>query len=364
MSEKRELLMLAQKYDPAKHDPSGMFVSIKCDGMRCWWDGGVSRGVPKALVPWANNAKDERYREPPIATGLWSRYGNVIHAPDWFLNGLPKSVMLDGELYLGRGLFQATMSIAKDIVPGSDWKRLKLLVFDTPSVEQIFRNGRINNPQYKEKIIDSVKCQQFVLSRDKEVGLTFNQPRQFQFMYNELVQLWYRCGTPLTWRPLTQLQLSMTRAKANAELDRFLIEETEKGGEGLMLRVPWSYWTPTRSNDLLKVKKLDDDEGIVMGCVTGKEGKLLGLMGALIVKLASGKTFELSGFTDAERQLIAEHDDPATGVRAARDWASRHPGLECPKYITPVQFPLGSVVRFRHRGFTDDQLPREARFWR
>ena len=142
-------------------------------------------------------------------------------------------------------------------------------------------------------------------------------------------------------------------------------EETKKGGEGLMLRSAWSYWTPNRSKFLLKVKKLDDDEGVVVGCMTGKDGKLLGLMGALVLQLANGKTFELSGFTDHERQLIlTDGKDPQSRLKEAREWAEKNPGVRCPSGIVAVQFPMGKVVRFKHRDTTNDGLPREARYWR
>ena len=32
-------VMLAQNYDPAKHDPTGWLMSEKLDGVRCYWDG-------------------------------------------------------------------------------------------------------------------------------------------------------------------------------------------------------------------------------------------------------------------------------------------------------------------------------------
>jgi len=67
----REFLMLAQVYDPKKHAIGGWRVSEKKDGERCWWDGGITRGIPKSRVPWANTKKDARYRTAPIATGLW-----------------------------------------------------------------------------------------------------------------------------------------------------------------------------------------------------------------------------------------------------------------------------------------------------
>jgi hypothetical protein len=358
----RELLMLAHKFDAEQHNPAGMYVSIKCDGQRCWWDGGVSRGVPKVLVPWANNKKDERYIDPPIATGLWSRYGNVIHAPEWFLNGLPKGVMLDGELYIDRGKFQETASIIKTINPGNEWRQVKLLTFDLPSIEQLFREGRINNPNFSLEITSK--------SRDFVKGeWPYNLPRTFQASYKMMVDLWHERGKPPVWRPLKQIALPEDKAKAIDTVIQFLDKETNCGGEGLMLRVPWSYWVPLRTKNLLKVKKLDDDEGIVIGCISGKEGKegkLKGLMGALMLKLSNGKVFEISGFTDAERQLMNMNarDDLAFSVRSAFEWAASHPGMQCPDYIQPVQFPIGSKVRFRYRSLTNDGLPKEARYWR
>src|SRR3954469_15820234 len=121
----REFLLLAQDFDPEKHHAANHFISIKLDGQRALWDGGVSRGILKEKIPWANINKDQRYKEPPVATGLWSRYGNVIHAPGWFLDKLPKGIILDGELYLGRGRFQECRSTVSTLVPGPKWKDIK-----------------------------------------------------------------------------------------------------------------------------------------------------------------------------------------------------------------------------------------------
>ena len=131
---KREFLMLAHTYKPKKYGVGGWFLSEKLDGMRAYWDGGISRGILKSDVPWANTAKDERYIEPPIATGLWSRYGNVIHAPDWWLDKLP-AIPLDGELYIPEAR-QRLMSIVKDTTPGTGWQDVKYYVFDMPAYDQ------------------------------------------------------------------------------------------------------------------------------------------------------------------------------------------------------------------------------------
>ena len=100
---KQEYLMLAHTYKDQRI--AGYFASEKLDGCRAFWDGGCSRGRPATEVGYANTIKDHRLKEPPVATGLWSRSGKVINAPDDWLDQLP-DCPLDGELYLGPGRFQ------------------------------------------------------------------------------------------------------------------------------------------------------------------------------------------------------------------------------------------------------------------
>ena len=54
-------MMLANKYDPAVHDPKGWLISEKLDGVRCYWDGKT----------------------------MWTRNGNLFYPPDWFVKELP-----------------------------------------------------------------------------------------------------------------------------------------------------------------------------------------------------------------------------------------------------------------------------------
>ena len=107
--ERREFLRLAKPYKPKKHNVHGWFLSEKLDGQRCLWDGGVTRGMALKDVPFANLSNTHRLISE--ATGLWSRYGNVMRAPEFFLDLLPHNICLDGELYLAPGCFQETRSI-------------------------------------------------------------------------------------------------------------------------------------------------------------------------------------------------------------------------------------------------------------
>lgn len=349
---KREFVMLAHNYKASKHGIGGWFLSEKLDGQRCFWDGGLTRGMKKASVPWANTAKDDRLKYIQISTGLWSRYGNVIHAPDRWLDALPIQ-FLDGELYSGRHSRQEMMSTVRKLIPEIGWTQVQYHVFDLPTVEGFFKQGRINNPNFVNKTFDEVVFEWFkghaeeykwdklierIIPFRTAVALMGKMAR------NDVVQIVEQILLPFATREAEKI--------ANCALEKF----TDVGGEGVMLRSPDQVWEPKRINGLVKMKKLQDAEAIVIGYVSGREtdkgSKLLGLMGALVVEYKNIE-FELSGFTDQERELL----DPT-------DWCTAHPGESVPETIISDHFPRGSQVTFRFREHSRDGVPIEARYWR
>jgi DNA ligase-1 len=334
----REFLMLAQVYDPTKHYIGSWFVSEKLDGMRAWWDGGITVGIPKSNVPWANCDKDSRLVNPEIATGLWSRYGNVIHAPEHWTKSLPK-YPLDGEIHIDRTIPRQQLgSIIRRLNPDSiDWESVRLKVFDSPTFTQVFQAGRINNPNFK-KIMDRM----MVIEEDHHPPF-----ESFEDTYLRLnVQLEADSNAQL----VTQTKLPFSDADAVVEVYKILDALTNRGAEGVMIRNPRSFWNPTRSVNLLKLKSLSDAEGTVIGYMTG-QGKLQGLLGALILDY-NGQRLELSGFTDDER------------IMSDYVWAYHHPGYECPDTIYAIHFPRGSKVTFKYQGVSVDGIPQTARYWR
>ena len=68
---------------------------------------------------------------------LWSRLGNRIFAPAWFTAGLPLEP-LDGELWLGRKMFQRTMSIVRRQNESDLWKEVRFVIFDAPANDEEF----------------------------------------------------------------------------------------------------------------------------------------------------------------------------------------------------------------------------------
>lgn len=349
---RREFLMLAKPYVPNKHDVQGWYASEKLDGIRAWWDGGCTRGMPAHMVPWANTAKDARLRHDVTATGLWTRYGKVIRCPPSFTAGFPP-VSLDGELYLGRRQWQELSSIVRSHEASpARWEQVRYMVFDAPPFEAVLGSGTVNTPVYKHLFSSSMAKWCY------DHGAIQTPFRAFETQLKWLNDLLGSC----TAAPVEQLKVETLD-----DVDRRLDQVVQDAGEGLMLRKPRSFWEPKRSSTLLKVKPFKDSEARVVGYVWGRRtelgSKLLGLMGALIVEWASPNglvRFELSGFTDAERDMIVCSNgasiDPLegqknAGQRVSDAWRSRH-------------FEIGSLVTFRYRELSDSGVPKEARYWR
>lgn len=219
-------LLLAESWDNAA-DLSGWWMSEKLDGVRAYWDG-------KQFL---------------------SRQGNLFHAPDWFIEGMP-DVLLDGELWIDRKKFQRTVSVVRRQDKCDLWSEVKFLVFDAPSA----------GGGFEERV---AFIRETLASR--KTPLTFAHPHEHQLC-----------------KDLDCLRAELSRVEA-------------LGGEGLMLRRPRSKYEAGRSSTLLKVKRFHDAEAIVTGHQDGL-GKHKGRLGALLVRLPSGVTFAVgTGFSDRER---------------------------------------------------------------
>lgn len=222
-------LSLANEYDQQANFPfQNYWYSEKFDGIRAFWDG----------------------------RAFYTRQGNQIHAPQWFLEQMPNEA-LDGELWAGRGHFHAVQQTVLDNVPDDkSWKNIQFMTFDLP-----------------------------------------NHTGSYQARYLELTALLQQTNSPnivlVEQHPIaTQVQLEQ------------LLDSIEKQrGEGIMLRNKNSVYRSGRSDDLLKVKSYQDDEAVVVGYKAGN-GKYQNMVGSLLVKWRDGKTFYLgSGLTDDLREM-------------------------------------------------------------
>jgi len=218
-------LLLANVWNPSI-DPTGWWMIEKYDGVRAWWDG----------------------------QKLWSRKGNLIHAPDYFLAEFPRDIALDGELWIGHGKFEETSGIVRSERPDERWKRVRYMVFDAPAAKGTFER------------------------RMQFLRATVSEGNRFVRVVAQ-----ERCQNVA--------QLLAERARV-----------VRQGGEGLMLRRPESAYEAGRSPTLLKVKPYDDAEAIVIAHEPGK-GKFAGKLGSLRVRTDDGREFSVgSGLTDADRK--------------------------------------------------------------
>ena len=359
---RREFLQLAKKFDPDKSKIAGWMLSEKLDGSRCFWDGGISRGMSTKDCPYSSliNPKtgEPKGKVKPVATGLWSRYGNPVMAPDWFLDDLP-AIPLDGELWAGRGNFQLCRSIVAGDVPDPRFDQVKYAVYSMPGA-RVWQSGEIKNSNF-HRHIDYNLCLGLVEDHDdcsRVEPASFSDVLTFE---QELIAL----GKYLPDDPEAscyihkQIRLPEDEEAARAALDSFMDGVMDRGGEGVIIRNPLGLWTPKRVNDLLKYKPIDDDEGILVGFTCGRRtnrgSKHLGKIGALILDY-KGKRLELSGLTDAEREFAED---------AMVEQATEYPGEDMPAGTRAEMFKLGERITFKFcGGFSDDGLPKSARYFR
>ncbi len=226
-------LPLANLYQPGV-SLTNYWVSEKLDGMRAYWDG----------------------------SRLRSRSGHEIHAPDAFLAQLPPEP-LDGELWLGRGQFEALMAIVRDQVPDeAAWRQVRFMLFDSPALRLPYE------------------------------------------------QRYHHLGTLLAAAPQPQLRrVEQKPVEDEAQLRAALAQVVAQGGEGVMLRHRQGLYLPGRSDELLKLKAYQDDEAVVLAHLPGR-GQFEGMMGSLLVQDSQGRQFRVgTGFTHDERRT-----PPAVGT--------------------------------------------------
>jgi DNA ligase-1 len=219
-------LPLAQEA-PADVDPTGHLVSEKYDGARALWDGHLLR----------------------------FRSGLRIAAPAWFTARLP-AVALDGELWLGRGRFEALSGAVRRLqADEAEWRQIRYMVFDLPGAPGAFaqRAARI------EAIARGTAWPQLVAVAQTPVA---------------------------------------DRAALQARLD----EVVRDGGEGLVLHRADAPYATGRQAALLKLKPLHDAEAVVIAHLPGR-GKHAGRLGALRVRTPQGTEFQIgTGFSDVQRE--------------------------------------------------------------
>jgi DNA ligase-1 len=137
-----------------------------------------------------------------------SKHGKEIMCPTWFIDQFPKDNSLDGEFWLGRGTLELTNRILQSSKESLDWKRVIFVVFDFP-----------------------------------------NSKEPYEIRIRDLNNLLHQ-------QPSNHIQIiELTRCRGNNQIQQYLTNITDNGGEGLMVNKSNSlYYTTMRVDTLLKVK--------------------------------------------------------------------------------------------------------------
>ena len=214
---------------------------------------------------------------------LISRQGNIFNAPLWFSKGFPDTP-LDGELWIDRERFAEVSGIVRRQKADDKWRKIAFMIFDLPDSSENF-SERI---QQMKNIVKNSASPYLKMIEQKKV-------------------------------------------QNNAELQLLFESILNKGGEGLMLHRGTAYYQAKRSKDLMKLKKYQDAEAVVLQHLPGR-GRNSGRLGAILVKTEDGIVFKIgSGFSDLEREA-----PPA----------------------------IGTTITYKYIGKTKNGVPRFASFMR
>lgn len=212
---------------------------------------------------------------------LISRQGFPLAPPDYFIKDFPPFA-IDGELFSERGKFEEIAATVRSASP-KGWYKLKLHVFDVPNAEgnlferlNTLRQYLVKNPSQYIEIIEQIPV------------------------------------------------------KDKTHLNTFFTQIQQLGGEGVVIRNPYSPYIQGRSAQILKLKAIDDEECTVIAHHKGK-GKYANKLGSVTCENKRGRFRIGSGFKDKDRE-----NPPA----------------------------IGTLITYKYRGLTSNGKPRFATFWR
>eukprot|EP00026_Physarum_polycephalum_P003011 Phypoly_transcript_03020.p1 GENE.Phypoly_transcript_03020~~Phypoly_transcript_03020.p1 ORF type:complete len:828 (+),score=99.94 Phypoly_transcript_03020:42-2525(+) len=192
-------------------DNRNWWVGEKYDGVRCFWN--------------------------PQEKQMYSRYGVVIDLHSR-MRKLFGKIVLDGEIWCGRGLFFEAKFLVHTEVEMPNWTLFRVLCFDEAS--------------------HSMRSQ------------------PFEQRYS-LIMAQFRPSNP------TVIIAPRFLCSDAETLIHSLQQIVKEGGEGIILRKPYSLYQPGRSTDLIKLKDSgDDQEALVMDVEED---------GSLVLQLSDGTNF-------------------------------------------------------------------------
>jgi DNA ligase-1 len=213
-------------------------------------------------------------------TRAGQKYEGLVDLESEMSRILPDNFCLDGEItLLNRGnlsskdAYKETMKIVR--TKDKEKHGIKMLVFDYMSVEE-FKNQ---------------KCEHTYAVRRSFAELLFHR---IDFQYFELLPILYR-------------------GSDTSKITEILEEEIANGEEGIMINIFDAKYEFKRTNNLLKVKKMQTMDLEIIGFEEG-EGRLAGKLGAVLVRYKNGNVVKVgSGFSDDLRVTIWDNQSDYLG---------------------------------------------------
>jgi len=180
--------------------------------------------------------------------------------PDWFIKLLPE-YPLEGEIIVPGKPFSYFSGVTIRKTDDPRWEEIVFMIFDIPLANLTFHDRFENIKEFviqsNSKYISHVKC---TLIRNIEKP---ENMKKIHDKFNDVV---------------------------------------DKGREGVMIIRSDNLYEPKRVKTILKYKKENEGESIVIGYLEGK-GKYVGMLGKLRCKLQNGSEFNIGGgFVDLQRK--------------------------------------------------------------
>jgi DNA ligase-1 len=235
----------------------------------------------QSISNWVMSEKLDGIRGYWDGKKLYTKNGHEIKTTKKFTHNFPP-FPLDGELWSKRNDFEFIQNTVLDKIPSNNWEQLTYNIFEVPSTDGNFK-----------------------------VRL-------------EKVQLWFETHPNKYIKIIPQIV-----CKDEIHLQEYLNKIIKLKGEGVIIKDPSEPYHTGRSSHILKVKKAQDMEGVVVGYTYRKNTKIIK---SLMIKLDNQVLFNLGGgLSDNQR-----------------------------KYPPKV----GENITFKYYGFTKNGKPRFASFLR
>lgn len=201
-------------------------------------------------------------------TRAGQKYEGLVDLESEMLRLMPDNTCLDGEITLlvrgnlsSKEAYKETMKIVR--TKDKEKHGIKMLVFDCMTAEE-FKNQN---------------CEFTYLVRRADAEQLFNRN---DFQYFELLPILYR-------------------GSDTSKITEILEEEIANGEEGIMINICDAPYEFKRTNNLLKVKKMQTMDLEIIGFEEGG-GRLAGTLGAILVRYKNGNIVKVgSGFSDRLR---------------------------------------------------------------